>query len=313
MDLSLVSIGVMCADVTVRPVDTLDMPPKGSLFLVDGMELHMGGLASVSATVFSQLGGRAGVIGRLGQDSFGDYMLNNLEKEGVTTTGIRRDPDNPTSATVVIVDAQGERTFLHQMGANAHVSEEDIDWDFLKQAKILHWGGPGITPKLEGEAMGRILKKARAMGILTSMDTCYDGQGIWYPLIEEALPHLDIVFSSLEEACLYTGKDSPESIAEFFRSFGAKIVVIKLGAEGMYLTDGAEALRIPAHKVEVVDGTGAGDAACGAFLYGHDQGWSLERCGRLANAVGALTVQHMGGAEAITSLEDTLAFMEQAS
>lgn len=309
MRFDLATIGVLCADVTVRPIDA--MPPKGSLHLIDGLEMHMGGLAGVAATVFSQLGGRAGVIGRLGEDSFGDFIHNNLEKEGVATEGLNRDPDHPTSATVVMVDSQGERTFLHQMGANAVVSEDDISWDFLKQCKLFHWGGPGITPKLEGAPMGRIMKQARELGLVTSMDTCYDGQGIWYPLIESVLPHLDIVFSSFEEACLYTGKDTPESIAAFFRSFGAKIVVIKLGAEGMYLTDGDAALRIPAHKVDVIDGTGAGDAACGAFLYGYHQGWSLERCGRLANAVGGLTVQSMGGAEAIHSLEETLAFMEE--
>jgi 2-dehydro-3-deoxygluconokinase len=65
--------------------------------------------------------------------------------------------------------------------------------------------------------------------------------------------------------------------------------------------------------VDVVDTTGAGDASCGGFLFGWLQGWDLERCGRLANAVGGLTVQRMGGAEAIKNLEQTLAFMETLS
>jgi len=62
--------------------------------------------------------------------------------------------------------------------------------------------------------------------------------------------------------------------------------------------------------VDVIDTTGAGDAACGGFLYGFLQGWGLQQCARLANAVGGLTVQAMGGAEGVQSLEETLAFME---
>jgi sugar/nucleoside kinase (ribokinase family) len=85
-----------------------------------------------------------------------------------------------------------------------------------------------------------------------------------------------------------------------------------MGGDGLYVKNAKEAHHIPAHKVRVVDTTGAGDAACGGFLYGLVQDWDLRRCGRLANAVGALTVQVMGGAEGVRSLADTLAFMENA-
>ena len=87
--------------------------------------------------------------------------------------------------------------------------------------------------------------------------------------------------------------------------------MIKLGAEGIFVkTAGGDRVRLPAHRVPVVDTTGAGDASCGAFLYAHLQGWDTEKCARLANAVGGLTVGRMGGAEAVESLGKTLAFME---
>ena len=144
----------------------------------------------------------------------------------------------------------------------------------------------------------------------TSMVTCFDGQGVWLPHIEHALLHLDVIMSSLEEARHYSGQETPEAIADFYRSFGVDTAVIKLGAEGLFVKNAHEAHHIPAHNVTVVDTTGAGDAACAGFLYGYVQDWDLLRCGRLANAVGGLTVQQMGGAEAIRSLEETLAFME---
>ncbi len=89
--------------------------------------------------------------------------------------------------------------------------------------------------------------------------------------------------------------------------------MIKLGGDGIYVKSGGQHCRVPAHRVHVVDTTGAGDACCGGFLYGWVRGWDVERCARLANAVGGLTVQHMGGAEAITGLDQVLTFMETLS
>ena len=310
MSFDVVTVGVICADVMAKPVDGL--PPRGTLGLVPQLEMHLGGLAGVTAAVVCQLGGSAAFVGSLGQDGFGDYLLATLAKSGVDTRYVRRSGDANSSATVVLIAGDGERTFLHHMGTNATVTEADLDYEAIRQAKVFHWGGPGITPKLEGEAMGEIMKKVRAMGVQTSMDTCYDGTGRWYPLIAAALPHLDIVFSSLEEARGYTGKQTPEEIAAFYASHGVGTVVIKLGQGGLYLLRGDESFYLAAHEVKVVDTTGAGDASCGGFLYGHTRGWDLRRCGRLANAVGGLTVQRMGGAEAVVSLEETLKFMDAA-
>ncbi|HDP34990.1 MAG TPA: carbohydrate kinase family protein [Candidatus Hydrogenedentes bacterium] len=311
MGFDLVSLGVVCADIMVRPVDAI--PAGGALGLVPQLEMHLGGLAGVTASVFSQLGGRSAFIGRVGHDGFGDYLLSALENNGVNTGGVRRVWDTRSSATVVLIDSSGERTFLHHVGANAETCEADVDFDVVSASRVLHWGGPAIMPQLDGAPMGRVFKRAKELGVRTSMDTCYDGKGVWFPLIEPSLPHLDIIFSSFEEARGYTGCDTPETIADFYLRYGVKIAVIKLGGDGLFIKSPTETLRLPAHKVDVVDTTGAGDASCGGFLYGWLQDWDLEKCGRFANAVGGLTVQRMGGAEAIEGLEQTIAFMETLS
>ncbi len=308
MGFDLVTVGIVCADVMVRPVESL--PERGKLALVPMLEMHVGGLAGVTAAVFSRLGGSAAFIGHLGVDSFGDYIVNTLKASGVSTELVHRDPALHSSATVVLIGEDGERTFLHHMGANAGVSEADLNFDVIGSSKLFHWGGPSVSPKLDGPPMGRAFEKARSLGVKTSMDTCFDGKGVWLPLIEPSLPHLDIVMTSAAEASQYTGRSEPEAVAEFFRSYGAETVMVKLGEEGLYVTNGSEEHHLPAHSVEVLDTTGAGDAACGGFLHGYLQGWDLERCGSLANAVGGLTVQQMGGGEAVESLEAVLAFME---
>ncbi len=310
MSVDVVTVGLACADVMARPVEAL--PRRGSLALVPKLEIHLGGLAGVTAAVLCRLGAKAAFMGRLGQDGFGDYIISALKSHGVDVSGVRRTTECGTSATVVLISEDGERTFLHHQGANVLTSESDVDFDLVQKSKVLHWGGASITPGLDGEPIGLVFKKARAMGVKTSMDTCFDGKGVWFPHIEHALPHLDIAMSSIEEARCYTGKQTPEEIADFYRSFGVESVMVKMGAEGLYVRNGREAHRVPAHKVSVVDTTGTGDAACGGFLYGIIHGWDLLKCGRLANAVGALTVQVMGGSEGVRSLDDTLAFMEKA-
>ena len=310
MGMDVVTVGVVCADVLVRPVE--QFPDRGKLALVPELEIHLGGLAGVTAAVLCRLGAKAAFIGRLGQDGFGDYIINDLKSHGVDVSHVRRTSQCGTSATVVLIGDDGERTFLHHLGTNVLTSEEDVDFGFVSQAKILHWGGASITPGLDGAPIGRVFKKAHELGLKTSMDTCFDGKGIWFPHIEHALPHLDIAMSSLEEARNYTGKQTPEEIADFYRSFGVETVMVKTGADGLFVKNGREAHYVRAHQVPVVDTTGAGDAACGGFLYGYVRGWDLLRCGRLANAVGALTVQVMGGADGVRSLDETLALMENA-
>lgn len=308
MSVDLVTLGLVCADVMVRPVEAF--PERGKLSLVPHLELHLGGLAGVTATVFSQLGGKSAFIGRVGSDGFGDYLLQTMRSQGVDCDGVRRSNGTGSAATTVLVSGDGERTFLHHQGASQDFSEDDIDFALVSKAKLVHWGGPAVTPKLDGEPIGRVLTKVRDLGVKTSMDTCYDGQGKWFSRIEHALPNLNIVMTSIEEARKYMGRETPEDIADALLSYGVETAVIKLGSEGLFLKSANEKHAIPAHSVPVVDTTGAGDAACAGFLYGYLNGWDLLRCGRLANAVGGLTVQTMGGAEAIHSPEAAFSMME---
>lgn len=306
--MELVSVGLVCADIGARPVD--DYPDPGKLGLVDHIELHLGGLAGVTATVFCQLGGEAAFAGKVGHDGFGDVLVGQMAANGVNIDHVGRSLNQGTAATIVLITSEGERSFLHQLGAAAELTENDLDLDYLCSARAVHWGGPAVTPGLDGKPIGRVMEKVHEAGVVTSVDTCYDGSGTWLPRLEHALPHLDIVMSSLEEARMYTGMRKVEDIAGFYLSHGPKIALIKLGEQGLFVMSGDEQYELRAYPVVPVDTTGAGDAACAGFLFGYLRGWKLKRCAELANAVGALTVQSMGGAEAITSLEDVEAFME---
>lgn len=309
MTAELVTVGLVCADVKVRPVEAL--PEPGTLALVKQLELHLGGLAGVTAAAYARLGGNVAFVGCVGQDGFGDYVLGALSRLGVDTSASVRSDTLGTSATVVTIREDGERTFMHYPGATAELTPDKVDLEILRNARVVHWGGPAVTPGLEGEAAARLFATAREFGVETSLDTCYDGAGHWLARIEAALPHTDLVFTSIEEGRHYAGRDTIEGVAAFFQEHGAKTVVVKLGAEGLYAVQGDDTLRIPAHRVDAIDTTGAGDAACAGYLYGHIAGWDFERCARMANAVGGLNVRALGGPEAMGGLDDALALLEE--
>src|SRR5215831_12065915 len=115
-------LGILVADLLGRPID--ELPERGRLGLVDQMTLHIGGCAANTSIDLEKLGVKTAVLGKVGSDGLGDYVVQTLERAGLDTRGVVKDPEVGTSATMVLVDSQGERTFLHHQGANGHYRED---------------------------------------------------------------------------------------------------------------------------------------------------------------------------------------------
>lgn len=303
--MDVICLGILVADAIARPVETL--PASGSLALVDEISLRGGGCALNTASVLARLGLDAGVAGKVGADPFGEFLLGLLRSRGVDRRGVVVDPAAPTSATVVLVDAAGERTFLHVPGANGRVGREELDLDLLFDARALHLAGALVMPELDGEPAAEILAGAHGRGLLTSLDTVWDATARWERVLP-ALPHVDVLAPSLAEGRAISGEREPAAVAAWLRSRGAGTVALKLGVDGCYAAgEGFEGL-VAAFPVRPVDGTGAGDAFVAGLLYGTLAGWPLERAARLANAVGALATTAVGAVEGVPSAAETLAF-----
>ncbi|HHV62519.1 MAG TPA: carbohydrate kinase family protein [Firmicutes bacterium] len=116
--------GVLVADVLVRPLK--DMPVKGRSTFVDNVEVHIGGCAIVTAIAFQKLGIDAGIMGGVGRDVFGDFVRGQVRAFGVDDRGLKVYPDMGTGTSIVLVDPEGERTFIATLGANGVYSERDI-------------------------------------------------------------------------------------------------------------------------------------------------------------------------------------------
>jgi len=305
----IICLGIMVADIIGRPLHSI--PEPGRLVLVDEMSLHTGGCAINSATALARLGLPVEVIGKVGADPFGDFLLNAISECGIGISGVMRDDRVGTSATIVMVEPDGERRFVHYIGANANLSLSDLDFEIITTASILHIAGSLVMPGIDGQPTAELLAEARAAGVTTFLDTVWDDTGRWIDVLAPCLPLIDYFVPSLPEAQAITGLEPPEDVARALLGKGVGTVALKMGADGcLVMGDAGSALRLPAFQVDVVDATGAGDAFAAGFIAGVWKGWSLPETARFANAVGALCVTGVGATGRVNTLPDTMQFME---
>lgn len=303
-------LGILVADVVGKPIDL--MPERGRLALVDRMELHAGGCAANTGIGLAKLGINTAIAGKVGADGFGDFLVNRFSAYGINTDGVVRDSLAATSATMVLVHGDGERSFLHYLGANAALKYEDINRDRMVDTKILHVAGALVMPGIDGEPMSRLLRQAKDAGVITALDTVWDATGAWMSRVAPSLPFVDYLLPSYEEARMLSGGlEKPDEIASFLIDAGASTVGLKLGERGCYFrTRNGISFHLPILPVPAVDALGAGDAFVAGFLAGVVRGWDAEQSARFATAVGACCVTALGATTGVKDFDGTLEFLE---
>jgi sugar/nucleoside kinase (ribokinase family) len=304
----VVCLGNVLVDVLVKPVHKL--PPPGGLLSVDQVEMALGGCASNTAVALSRLGVPTSLWGKVGKDHFSSFALGQLNQAGVNCSGMVEDPRVSTSATVVLVDSKGRRSFLHSVAANDHILKSDLQLSRLSQFSHLHVGGYFLFPRLDGKPMAEILRTAQRLGLTTSLDTAWDMKNRWMKALKPCLPYLDYFMPSEREARMLLGHANPQKAAKTFISLGSKFVVLKMGEKGSFLmTRQRESYHVPAFPSRVVDTTGAGDCFCAGFIKGLSLGWDLKRCLQLGNAAGACAVSALGATKGLRSFSQVRGFI----
>jgi len=303
----VVCMGILVADVWAKPVN--EWPEHGRLSLVDRIGIGIGGCASNCAIDLAKLGVSVAAMGKVGDDGFGNFIVQTLESYGVQAR-VARSTEAGSSATMVFIDDQGERTFIHYIGANATLRPEDLDMDLITSSRILHFAGALVMPGFDGEPAASVLRAAREAGVITCLDTVWDATGRWMEVLEPCLREADVFLPSLPEAQKLTGETDPPAVAEKLLSYGVEIVALKMGEQGSYVRNrtGLE-YQVPIYPVEAVDGTGSGDAYAAGFIFGLLRGWPLEKTAKFANAVGALCVTALGTVAGVRSYEETLQWL----
>ncbi len=304
--MEIACLGVVVADVVGKPIDAL--PERGTLQLIDRIELHIGGNASNTAAALGKLGVGARLVGKVGDDNFGRFLVGALQAAGVDCAPVAIAKDGtPTPVSLVTAHSDAERSFLHAPGTNATLSPDDIAWEKLSGVKFFHVAGPQLLVALEGEPLAQVLKEAKRRGMTTVLDTVMNPRSQGWDALTLSFPYLDWFVPSFEEIRALCGEDTLEGQLRACRDAGAKNVAIKCGSDGCFVAPlGGEPFTVPALPVTVVDTLGAGDSWCAGFLTGLLRGWELEKTARFANAVGASCVQALGAVTGIPTEKELL-------
>jgi sugar/nucleoside kinase (ribokinase family) len=273
--------------------------------VVDSAVLTVGSSSVIFACGAARLGLRVAFIGKCGDDLFGRFMLEEMRKRTVDTSPVIVDPLLSTGLTVIL-NKGDDRAMLTFPGAIGALRADEIPDDLLRRARHLHVASYFLQDALR-PGLPDLFRRARALGLTTSLDTNYDPTERWEGL-DQLLPLTDVFLPNATEACALTGvPDVEEAAARLARI--VRVVAVKLGAEGALGVQGEQMARVPSLPVAVVDTVGAGDNFDAGFLYGYLHGWPLERALRLGTVCGALSTRAAGGIAGQPTLDEVLTYL----
>jgi 2-dehydro-3-deoxygluconokinase len=277
----------------------------GPLRFARQFDKSIGGAEANMSIALARLGHQVGWISRLGNDEFGLYIRDFIRGEGVDTSQVKFDSAFPTAVFFKERQvAQDPKVYYYRKGSAAsEMSTDDLDEEYISQAKYLHI--TGITPALSEsckEMMFAAIKMARKHGLTVVFDPNIRLKLWSKEQARETLMKIaglcDIVLPGIEEGELLTGETDPQKIATAFLNNGAKMVVIKLGAAGAFYANADHQETVPGFPVkQVVDTVGAGDGFAAGFLSGLLRGYSTYESVRLGNRIGSYAVTTVGDVE----------------
>ena len=304
----VICVGLIVADHVCAPIRKF--PAPGGLITTPKLHLTIGGCAANVSTDLAKISVPVSLVGCLGEDPFGEFVLKELRSNGVNCDHVCTSKESQTSATMV-VNVQGEdRRFIHAVGANTELSGLEVSDELLDQAKILYVGGFGLNPALSGENIAKLFERAHQSDVITMLDVVLDDVAECQEMLLDALPHVDFFLPNCDESRLLTGETDPDQQADIFLKQGAKAVVITSGPDGaLFKEEDNSAIKIPSYVVEQIDGTGGGDAFVAGFIYGLLKDFSPADCLTYGSAMGASCVQHPGATTGVFNAEELNEFV----
>ena len=190
------------------------------------------------------------------------------------------------------------------MGAMTDLTLEDINWDYVAQARHMHIGCYFLQTGIRND-VDKLFSKAKSLGLTTSLDTNWDPDDQWGDDLQRALNYTDIFLPNDDEAKRITGTDDLQEAIDLL-SQKVEVLAVKCGEGGATLCVGGKTYRHPGYRAEAVETTGAGDSFNAGFLSKYLQSASWEECLRWGNACGALAVTALGGTGAFQNHDDVI-------
>lgn len=299
----------------------IDLTQRGSDENGNGeFTAYPGGAPANVAVAASRLGATTGFIGKVGDDAFGRSLADTLKKDNVNISGLFYDDYQPTTMAIVSVDESGERdfSFYRKPGADTQLTvDEAVGALSADLPKILHVGSLSMTTSPGKEACEEAVKYAKENGSVISYDPNYraalwDSEEHAIEMMKVLLPYADILKVSDEEMVMLTGTDDFEEGSRILAEYGCGLVMVTLGADGVFVRMGSHSATVPGFSVEVADTNGAGDTFLGAMLMqiakgmvGVEDVWEqMLGMVRYANKAASLTCSRHGAIPAMPSLAE---------
>ncbi|KWW21265.1 sugar kinase [Peribacillus simplex] len=281
-----------------------------------------GAPANVTAAI-AKLGGNAALVGKVGSDPFGTFLIDVMKEVKVDTALVTRDDQVQTTMAFVSLQANGERDFVFFRGADEQLNIGELNLEKVMAAKVLHFGS--ATAMLGGTVLityFNLMKIAKEKGIFLSFDpnfraNLWEGrENEFVELTKRAISKADLVKVSEEELKLISGLNDVKAGVLSLHQLGAKMITVTLGENGTFVSNGDEQSIISSIPVKSIDSTGAGDAFIGALLYqiSNEENLSIflndynkqKEMVTFANKVGALTCTKIGAISALPTLDEVV-------
>ena len=268
--------------------------------LADRMMLTLGSSSAILAHNLSALGSQVGFQSRIGHDPLGEISLQRLAQSGVDVSRVRRVEGKSTTGLTVILHHDAWRNILTYAGTISELAWEDLDLDYLADARHFHLSSYYLQRALLPR-VSELFQQLKARGLTISLDTNDDPDDRWEGGLGEVLQHVDVFLPNEREACKAAGMDDLEAAIQKLSQL-VPLVVVKLGRNGALAQRGTERFVSPSRSVKTVDTIGAGDSFDAGFLHEFVRGADLETCLASGNLVGALSTTRAGGTEAFRDL-----------
>ncbi len=266
------------------------MPVGGETLMGSNFATNNGGKGANQACACAKLGGNAYMCGCVGNDAFGKGLIESLKADGVNMDFIRKVDNTPTGVAIIVI-TNGENRIILDSGANACLTENDID----KMLENATQGDIYLT-QLENpiSVIGYGLKKAKEKGLFVVLNPAPANTAI-----SDYLQYVDLITPNETELEILGGVDT-------LLSYGIKTVITTLGAKGYEICESGESKIYPCIKVDVVDTTAAGDTASGGLCAMLSKGESIEDAMAFGSKAASIACSRHGAQKSVPTLDEVL-------
>jgi len=279
-------IGDVNVDLLSSPV--LSYPKRDSQILIPSINLQIGGGAANFAFAISRLGLKTRLVGLVGKDIFGEYVIKKTKEFGIESR-IRRTDRERTGITFGVQFKDGSKSLLTFRGTNSLFSKKDFKLEEIK-GKAIHITGYNFLDKLRRDVY-KIIKYAKKKKMLVSLEPDIKSE-IRFGIKElrKVLKLVDLFFPSKREGEMLTSKKEKREIIKNLLKFGCKVVSLKCGNRGCVVGNKNKIFIIKGIRVRPINPTGIGDIFNAAFVYEYIKTKDIKKAGIFANASGALAI-----------------------